>query len=168
MASFDKYAPKLKRWEGGFGNDPDDPGGATMCGVTLATFRAHFGQTQTVEDLKRMTTAQWTHIMKGGFWDKLGADGIKNQSVAEIMVDWLVNSGTGRIRDIQAIVGTKVDGISGPKTVNAINGYNQQVLHYKIKAARAKWYIDIVARRISQVKFFECWWARLADFQYSR
>ena len=109
MASFDKYAPKLKRWEGGFANHPADPGGATMCGVTLATFRAWYGQDKTAEDLRRMTETQWRHIMKTGFWDKCWGDQITNQSVAEIIVDWCVNSGTGMIRKVQEIVGTKVD-----------------------------------------------------------
>ena len=137
MASFDKYAPRLKKWEGAFVDHPADAGGATMYGVTLTTFRMLFGEDKTVADLKAMTEAQWRQIMKGYFWDKCWGDMIVSQPVAEIIVDWCINSGMGMLRKIQAIVGTKVDGISGPKTVNAINGYNQQVLHYKIKAARA-------------------------------
>ena len=166
MASFDKYAPKLKRWEGGFANHPADPGGATMCGVTLATFRAWYGQDKTAEDLRRMTETQWRHIMKTGFWDKCWGDQITNQSVAEIIVDWCVNSGTGMIRKVQEIVGTKVDGIVGPKTVAQINAARPQILHYKLKAARAAWYAQLVENRPSNIAFYDGWFNRLADFRY--
>ena len=125
MASFDKYAPKLKKWEGGFGNHPADTGGATMCGVTLSTFRQFFGADKTEADLRKMTEAQWRTVMKGGFWDKCWADQIKNQSVAELIVDWCVNSGTGMIKRVQAIVTTTTDGVMGPKTLYAINACRQ-------------------------------------------
>lgn len=166
MASFDKYAPKLKRWEGGFANHPADPGGATMCGVTLATFRAWYGQDKTADDLRRMTDAQWRHIMKTGFWDKCWGDQITNQAVAELIVDWCVNSGTGMIRKVQEIVGTKVDGIVGPKTVAQINAARPQLLHYKLKVARAAWYAQLVENRPSNIAFYDGWFNRLADFRY--
>ena len=39
MASFDAFFPTLLKYEGGFVNDPVDPGGATNKGVTMAAFR---------------------------------------------------------------------------------------------------------------------------------
>lgn len=43
----------------GFANDPDDSGGATMCGVTIGTFAAYRKsqghKTTTVADLKNIT-----------------------------------------------------------------------------------------------------------------
>lgn len=168
MASFDKYAPKLKRWEGGFANDPDDTGGATNCGVTLATFQVYYGADMTERDLRAMTPEQWRRIMKGGFWDRCWGDQLKNQSVAELIVDWCVNSGTGKLRIVQGIVGVKADGIMGPKTLRAINDYNQQRLHFYIKAARAEHYAAITKARLAYCKFYDGWMARLADFKYSK
>ncbi|MBQ5796313.1 MAG: peptidoglycan domain protein [Kiritimatiellae bacterium] len=153
MASFDKYAPKLKRWEGGFGNDPDDPGGATMCGVTLATFRAWYGQDKTVADLRRMTDAQWRRIMKDGFWDKCWGDQIKNQSVAEIFVDWVVNSGPAMIKKVQGLVGTTADGVLGPKTLLAINDCNPQKLHFASISGRSRTALRSTGRR-------SCWFRK--------
>lgn len=168
MASFDKYAPKLKKWEGGFGNDPDDPGRETMSGVTLATFRQFYGQDKTEADLRNMTPEQWKHIMKGGFWDKCWGDQIRNQSVAEIVVDWCVNSGVGMLKKVQGIVGVKADGVMGPKTLSAINTYNQQRLHFMVKAARAEHYATITRNRSANLKFYDGWMNRLCDFQFSR
>lgn len=168
MASFDKYAPKLKKWEGGFANDPDDPGGATYMGVTLATFRSWYGEDKTVADLCRMTDAQWRKIMKNGFWDKCWGDQIKNQSIAEIITDWMVNSGTGMLKKVQGMVGTRADGIMGPKTLTAINAADQMRLHFLIKSARAEYYANITKNKKSNTKFYDGWMSRLLDFKYSK
>lgn len=168
MANFDKYAPKLKKWEGSaFVNDADDAGGPTNSGVTLDTLRMHYGPTKTVNDLRAMTQQQWTAIMKGNFWDKCWGDMIKNQSVAEIFVDWCINSGIGMIKKVQGIVGTKADGVLGPQTLAAINKYDQRRLHFAIKSARAAYYEDCVKNRSANLKFYDGWMNRLCSFQYS-
>ena len=167
MASFDKYAPRLRKWEGNkFVMDPDDYGGATHSGITLATFRLVFGQDKTVNDLMRLTTEQWRKVMKGYFWDKCWADMIKNQSVAEIFVDWCINSGTGMIKKVQGIVGAKADGVMGPKTLAAINAANPRKLHFYIKSARAAYYEQIVRNRLANITFYDGWMNRLADFKF--
>ena len=169
MASFDIYAPKLKKWEGNkFVADPADYGGATNSGVTLDTFRMIYGADKTVDDLRNMTEEQWRGVMKGYFWDKCKADSIKNQSVAEIFVDWCINAGIGKIKKVQAMVGTKADGIVGPKTILAINSANQESLHGKIKLARANRYVTQMENDSSQIKFFNGWFNRIIDFNYKR
>ena len=169
MAQFDKYVPKLKKWEGStFVNDPADAGGATFMGITLTTFQMFYGEDKTVADLQRMTDQQWRHIMKTGFWDRCQADMIHNQAVAEIFVDWCVNSGCGMIKRVQGMVGTKTDGIVGPRTLAAINAYEQRRLHYMIKAARAEHYSTLVKNRSANLKWYDGWMNRLIDFQFSR
>ena len=39
MANLEKALKNCLKWEGGFANDPDDTGGPTMRGVTIATYR---------------------------------------------------------------------------------------------------------------------------------
>lgn len=167
MADFRKYAVLLRSLEGGFVNDPDDKGGATNCGVTLNTFRRYYGMASTVEDLKRMTDIQWSRIMKTGYWDVMKADGIASQDIAEIMVDWCVNSGVSVIRDIQTVVGVKPDGIVGPKTLAAINSAPQRELHERIRLARRHYYERIVAKNPKQSKFLKGWMNRLNKFIYT-
>lgn len=168
MASFDKYAPRLKKWEGNkYVDDPNDYGGATNSGVTLSTFRDVFGQDKTKEDLKNMTDEQWRAVMKG-IWDKCGGDSIKNQSVAEIYVDWCINSGVSKIKMVQQMVGTPADGIVGPKTIRAINAANQEALHRSIKIRRAQRFIDQINANGRQMAFFNGWFNRLIDFNYSK
>ena len=168
MANHLLLIPKVLKWEGGFINHPNDKGGATNKGVTLSTFRKYFGKTKTVNDLKNITNEQWQYIFKNGFWDRWKADLIKNQSIAELLVDWLYNSGTLGIKYPQQVLGVVPDGVVGQKTLSAINNYpNQEELFYKLWNRRKKHYEDIVKRNPSQKVFFNGWMNRLNSFKYN-
>ena len=97
MAKVEILAPYIKKWEGGFANDPADRGGATNKGVTIATFEAYCKAKSlprpNVERLKGMTDGEWLDILKTMFWDKWQADKIKSQKLANILVDWVWGSG---------------------------------------------------------------------------
>ena len=56
--------------EGGWANHPRDPGGATMKGVTLTTFRRHYGNHMTKNDLRNISSTQLKKIYKSGYWNK--------------------------------------------------------------------------------------------------
>ena len=169
MADYKVIIPFILKWEGGFANDPDDRGGATNKGVTIATFRQVYGKQKTVADLKNITTDQWNYIFKKLFWDKCKCDGILDQSVANIIVDYAWGSGSARaVKDVQAIVGTAVDGISGPKTVAAINGTDAKTLFNKIKERRIQFYNNIVKANPSQKKFLRGWTNRVNSLVYGK
>lgn len=167
MADAQKLVPLILRWEGGFVNDPDDAGGATMKGVTLATFRKFYGADKTVENLKQITDAQWLHIFKTGYWDKFRGDDIDDQSVANMCVDWLYNSGTAAIKRVQKIVGVVDDGIVGDKTVAAINARQAEPLFEQIKAARIAFVETIARNNPSQRKFLQGWKNRINSYTYA-
>lgn len=167
MAEAQKLVPLVLRWEGGFVNDPDDSGGATMKGVTLATFRKFYGANKTIDDLKRITEAQWLHIFKTGYWDVFRGDDIDNQSVANMCVDWLYNSGTAAIKRVQKIVGVVDDGIVGDKTVAAINARQAEPLFEQIKAARIAFVETIARNNPSQRKFLQGWKNRINSYTYA-
>lgn len=167
MADAQKLVPLILRWEGGFVNDPDDAGGATMKGVTLATFRKFYGADKTVEDLKQITDAQWLHIFKTGYWDKFRGDDIDDQSVANMCVDWLYNSGIAAIKRVQKIVGVVDDGIVGDKTVAAINARQAEPLFEQIKAARIAFVETIARNNPSQRKFLQGWKNRINSYTYA-
>jgi lysozyme family protein len=99
--------------------------------------------------------------MKSGYWDKCKADQIDNQKIAEIIADWCVNSGTARIRDVQAILGVKPDGMVGAITLTAINRADSDELYRRLMNARIGWFERIVARDPSQKKFLKGWMNRL-------
>ncbi len=168
MAKADILQPFILSWEGGFANIKGDRGGATNKGVTIATYRSVFGADKTVKDLRDMTDEQWIIIFRRLFWDKWKADDIKSQAIADLLVDWTWNSGMRYgIKIPQRILGVKIDGNVGPKTLAAINEYpDQKELFIKLWLERRGF-----IRRISvgaQKKFLKGWLARLDGIQHNR
>lgn len=165
MADFKKYAPKLLQLEGGYTNHPDDQGGPTNLGITLNTYRQYCGQEKTIKDLRNMSYGVWEKIMKDMYWDRCQADKIENQSVAEIVVDWCINSGMIGLRRVQEIVGCKPDGIAGPITISMINSSDPESLFERIMSARKQFYVNIVKRNPPQKVFMNGWMNRLSKFK---
>ena len=166
MADYTKLIPFIKKWEGGFGNHPKDKGGATNKGVTLATYRMVYDKNKTVDDLKNMTDKEWEHIFKVFFWDKWKGDCIKNQSVANILVDWYWMSGNIGVKKVQELFGLKVDGIVGSKTLGKINSVDGEWLFKRIWELRLNYYNKIVKNNPSQKVFLQGWLNRLYSTVY--
>ena len=209
MADCEKLIPTIIKWETGtdiragetcfemfnrarkkgFANDPVDPGGATMCGVTLSTYRSYCvkqGLRQPgVDELKSITYSDWYAIFKTMFWDKMKADKITNQSIANLCVNTVWGSGPGYISYIQEILGVKADGIVGTITLNAINTQDQAELFQKLWDRRKRFFEQIVDRsvmayerkigrkateneklRYTSKKFLKGWLNRLNDFKF--
>ncbi len=103
-------------FEGGWADHPKDPGGATMKGVTLTTFRRYVrGATKT--DLRNISDEMLQKIYRAGYWDKLRCDELP-VGVDLVAFDGGVNSGPGRAgKWLQGAVGARKDGIVGDKTL---------------------------------------------------
>lgn len=209
MAECSKLVPIIIRWEAGvtapelseeelfekarksgWSNDPLDSGGATMVGITLATYKtyrkAKGKRTPTKQDLKNITYAEWYDILKTMYWDKMKADNINNQSIANLCVNTVWGSGSGYIKTIQGVLGCKADGIVGPITLGKINGWKpQKDLFDRLWKRREKFFNDLVARsvasyekkigrpateseklRYTQKKWLRGWMNRLNSFKF--
>lgn len=168
MAEKKKLIPFILKWEGGFANHPDDKGGATNKGITIATFRHFFGSGATVEQLKAMTDEQWETVFRKGFWNPFKGNEIRNQSIANICVDWAWCSGaTTAIKQVQRLLGVAADGVVGNITLGAINNADPEKLFEKIKSARLAFVEAIVKRDASQQVFLKGWRNRINSIQYT-
>lgn len=170
MADFKSAFNKTRKWEKGYSNNPNDNGGATMNGVTLKTFQFYYGKEKTVEDLKKITLSQEMEIAKELYWDKIGGDEINDQSVAEILYDYSFNSGVKTaVKAVQRIVKVGVDGISGQKTLGAINHYwSQKELFRHLWNVRKDFYDKIIRNNNKLECFRKGWMNRLNSFTYSK
>lgn len=166
MADKNKLIPIIKRWEGGYSDNPNDRGGATNSGVTLAVYQSVYGKNKTKNDLKRMTNEQWNYIFTKLYWNKWKADEIKNQSIANILVDWVWMSGYGTIKKIQSLFGLTADGIVGNKTISYINSHDQEDVFNKIWNRRKQFYESLVKNNPSQKVFLKGWMNRLNTFKF--
>ena len=166
MADKNKLIPIIKRWEGGYSDNPNDRGGATNSGVTLAVYQSVYGKSKTKNDLKKMTNEQWNYIFTKLYWNKWKADDIKNQSIANILVDWVWMSGYGTIKKIQSLFGLTADGIVGNKTISYINSHDQEEVFNKIWNRRKQFYESLVKNNPSQKVFLKGWMNRLNTFKF--
>lgn len=190
MADILKLYPIIKKWEGGFVNDPADAGGATNRGVTLNTYKNYCKLKKkpvpTVNDLRNITEETVIDILRVYYWNPCKADEIKNQSIANLVVNSVWGSGLGYIKKVQEVAGVKPDGIVGAKTLAAINGADQRTLFSKLWNRRKKFFEDITANSIAAYekkigrkatetelmkhtnkRFLKGWLNRLNDFKFS-
>lgn len=172
MANIDKLAPFILRWEGGFVNDPVDKGGATNMGVTIGTWRS-VGYDKDgdgdidVDDLHLLDKEDVIErVLRPYYWNRWRADEILNQSVSNILVDWVWASGTHGIKRPQRILGVTPDGIVGPKTIAAVNSMDPMELHFRIKNDRIKFIDEICQRDPSQERFRKGWMNRINALVY--
>lgn len=146
MAKVEILAPYIKKWEGGFVNDPTDRGGATNKGVTLSTYTQYCKRKgyprPTVDRLRRLTDAEWLDILKSMYWDRWQADRIESQCVANILVDWVWGSGVYGITIPQRLLGVQRDGVVGDVTLGALNGRGSAFFE-RLYAARVQYLHDI-------------------------
>lgn len=175
MANFDAFFPTLLKYEGGFVNDPVDPGGATNKGVTMETFRSCAKQyldiEPTLENLKALTDAQAGKIYKPLYWDKIRGDDIESQDLASIVFDFQVNAGASASKLLQKVLndlGAKpplaVDGAIGPGTMAALKSADPVEVYRRYKQGRIDYYEDLVAKRPALGKFLKGWLSRVNSF----
>lgn len=125
------------RAEGGWSNNPADPGGATMKGVTLRTFQ-HFYPGSTANQLRAITPVQLAKIYSEGYWKPVHGDALPS-GVDLVAFDFGVNAGPGRsVIMLQDAVGAHADGVIGPKTLAAIQATKPlSIINSMIEAQRA-------------------------------
>ncbi|TGQ69858.1 hypothetical protein EN829_013200 [Mesorhizobium sp. M00.F.Ca.ET.186.01.1.1] len=106
--------------EGGWSDDPADPGGATMKGVTLANFRRYVKADATKADLRKIGDDQVATVYRRFYWDAVAGAELPD-GVDYAVFDFAVNSGPGRAaKYLQSVAGAVQDGHIGPATLAAI------------------------------------------------
>ncbi|WP_420344054.1 glycoside hydrolase family 108 protein [Paenirhodobacter sp.] len=104
--------------EGGWSDHPADPGGATMKGITLATYRK-YRPGATKADLRAIADAEVAQIYREGYWNAVRGDDLP-AGLDLVAFDAAVNSGTGRAAKwLQSAVGAVADGRIGAGTAAA-------------------------------------------------
>ncbi len=177
MADFNTtYTKFIQPNEGYFGNLVGDKGGITYGGIaynfnqswegwpTVFSFITSKGGVNNVKNNTRIPQLD-PLVTKFylNWWNDLGLSSIKSQDVANIIFDWIVNSGEKNpTKLIQKIVGVSVDGNFGPATIEAINKMNAAKLNNAIKEAREAFYYSIATG--ANAAFLKGWLNRLNRF----
>ncbi|MDZ4312696.1 MAG: holin-associated N-acetylmuramidase [Cypionkella sp.] len=128
MKSVQDLAVEIVAREGGFVNDPDDPGGATKHGVTLNTLR-RLGIDITrdvkidVADVRALSAAQAVDIYVEHYFLRTGI-GALPESLQASVFDMYVNAGANAVKVLQRLLTSMgfpcdADGQIGPQTIRA-------------------------------------------------
>lgn len=126
--NWDKAFDSVIVHEGGYVDNPADPGGATNLGCTKAVWEQYVGHSVTKDDIKALTKEDVKPLYKKRYWDAIYGDALPS-GLDYCIFDAAINSGVSRSSKwIQAIVGVPTDGAIGNNTVAAITQINPVTL----------------------------------------
>ncbi len=161
MQDVRKLAEAIVRREGGYVNDPDDPGGATNFGVTIHTLRRLRPDQQIgVEDVRRLTREEAIEIYIEHYFTRPRIAELPEPLWATVF-DMYVNAGANAVRILQRLLGemgiaVSVDGVIGPQTIGAARRAFEMAPAHLADAygiARRDYYYRIGDRRPASRKF---------------
>lgn len=172
MADFTHAFRLMMSHEGGYVNDPDDPGGETYKGVARKIHSKWDGWFK-VDMLKRQAgfpanldrdvdlQEAVSDFYRITFWDPMKGDEMIDQEVANSIFDFGVNAGLSTSTALaQMVVGAKADGVIGPKTLEALNSFNSEHFLAAFTVAKIARYVTIVKKRPTSRKYIYGWVCR--------
>ena len=158
LVEFDEIIEVVLHHEGGYVNDPKDPGGETNFGIAK---RSHPDV-----DIANLTKEGAKEIYKEHYWDRNKVESL-SEELRHIYFDMCVNQGRGRaVKILQKAANAKgadltVDGGLGPMTLRAILKSNLEL--DRVRAYRVKYYADLVTRKPDLEKFYFGWFRRALE-----
>lgn len=119
-ARFDACMPFIFKAEGGYSDNPNDPGGPTNFGITLKTLETFEGKTLSADDVKNLTPETAREIYRANYWNRMQCGFLPAGLDLEVF-DFGVNAGPAEaVKMLQKIVGVTQDGSIGPITLAAL------------------------------------------------
>ncbi len=179
MTRFDVVAEKTLKFEGGYVNDPADPGGETNRGITIHTARRGGYK----EEMKDLSEDAAKDIYKRLYWNPLLLDNLHDPALSLVMFDTGVNMGISwPVQWLQAAINLQnarggtgrpfimEDGMMGPQTVGAANmaatdAAHGQALREFILNNRLNRYRALIQNNPALARFDRGWKNRVTDLR---
>ncbi|EPG9094013.1 glycoside hydrolase family 108 protein [Klebsiella pneumoniae] len=173
---FSKISSVILQHEGGYVNDPNDRGGETNMGITIATWRAYApsdpGIEATTNTLRNMTKEQAEIIYYNHYWEPKGFCKLETIKIALMLYDWTITSGRAvtQVRkmlhneyNINLVVSNTMD----DDMIHCINAIeDQEQLLSRIAEVRKEYYRSLTITNgepNTQVRFLTGWINRVND-----
>ena len=176
MADFEPALDMLLEHEGGYVNDPADPGGATKYGISLRTLQKVgdldgdgylFGDLDRdgdvdADDIALLDPETAAEYYQEFFWDRYRYGLIESQAVANKLLALSVHAGPRRGHIVlQMAINyhgmVKIDGIIGPNTRAASNELPESWLVGEYRHETAAFYRGLVVKKLKLKKFEKGW-----------
>lgn len=165
MSRIQEIAKMIVAREGGYVDDPDDPGGATNHGVTLGALQ-RLGKDLTADgkvdkrDVRAVTPQIAAEIFLDHYWKEPHIDALP-QALQPSVFDMYVNAGAAAVRLLQKLLvqmghSIAVDGVIGAQTIEASAAAYAQAGSLMVDAygiERRNFYYALADRRASSRKF---------------
>lgn len=149
--TFDEAFDRLMLHEGGYVNDPNDPGRETNWGISKRSYPNL--------DIKNLTREGARTLYKRDFWDRLHADELKD-GVAWQVLDFAVNSGMETaVRHLQRAILVADDGLWGPVSRAAAQRETESDVILRLNASR----LDFLTRLVNWPHHGKGWSRRIAQ-----
>jgi len=159
ISNWQKSFELMLKSEGGYVNNPADPGGMTNLGVTKATWENWVGRASDEAEMRSLTPEKVEPLYKKKYWDAVRADDLP-VGLDYLMFDFGVNAGPGRaIKVMQSAVGVTPDGGFGPLTLAAVQAIDPVELIEKFSQAKEDFYRSLG----TFATFGKGWLNRVAD-----
>lgn len=138
--NFSKALKAVLLHEGGFVNHPKDPGGMTNLGVTKKVWEAWIGKAVGEKEMRALTPTMVAPLYKKQYWDAVKGDELP-PGLDYLMFDFAVNAGPRRaIQTMQKAIGTRPDGVIGPRTMAALKAADPTELITKFSMEKELFY----------------------------
>lgn len=160
--AFDAALKFVLRWEGGFVDHPNDPGGRTNKGVTQKVYDGwRSRQGQPLRDVKLIEDSEVDSIYASDYWLPPRCD-LLATPLELVQFDTAVNMGVGRaVRFLQGSVGCAVDGDFGPGTERAVAQCDAGTVVGAYCDRREAFYRDLAQNNPKLAVFLKGWLNRL-------
>lgn len=138
MRTVESLAREIVSREGGYVNDPDDPGGATNFGVTLATLRSLRGEGAGLDALRALTADEAAEIYVRFYYERPRLDLLPGPLRPSVF-DMQVNAGANAVRILQRLMSVfgmslRDDGVVGQGTARAVQKAMAMAPHHLVDA----------------------------------
>jgi len=138
--NFDHSLDLVLKSEGGFVNNPKDPGGMTNLGVTANTWANFKGRNTNEKEMRSLTRDDVAPLYEKKYWDACKCDDLPS-GIDYLVFDFAVNSGPGRsVKTLQRALGLPEDGAVGPVTIQTIDVMDKTELIARFSDAKKQFY----------------------------
>lgn len=138
MNNFKECLDLVLKSEGGWVNNPQDPGGETNLGVTKRVWEEYVGHP--VKTLKNLTNDDVAPLYELKYWRAAYCE-VLPRGLDFVVFSMAVNAGPGRsIKLLQSAIGCVPDGVIGPRTRGLISSSNSADIIQKFSTARREYY----------------------------
>lgn len=181
MADFRKIFELTLNHEGGFQKFANDSANyvngkliGTNRGISASAYYTYYKRVPTEQDMRNLTKEQAYQIYKANYWNKINGDKINNQSVAELMFQYIIGSGASQLSDLKDIANkvagkkiiASVDRTFTDAEIELINKLPAKIYWEALKAWRHAYFLRLVAAKPKLKQFLKGWQKRLNSYVF--